>query len=61
VAGHERVSRGAGLGLGPCFGIERATSPGDHRQNRAGGALPADIEDAPHLLHAFDVTEAGGE
>jgi hypothetical protein len=61
VSGHERVAGGARLGLGPCLGVERLGTPGDHRQDRAGRTLPADVEDAPHLLHALEAAEATGE
>ena len=61
MAGDEGVPAGPGLGAGQRLGIERVRRPRDHRQHDARGSLPADVEDAPHVVHALDRPQPAGE
>jgi hypothetical protein len=61
MSGHERMGGRASLRLGPGFVVERAVATRDHRQDRPGRALAADVEDAPHLVHAVDLPQPPDE
>lgn len=59
VAGDQRVARGPLAGGGSGFGGQRSLCPGDDRQQAAGGALAADVEDRADLGDTGDRAQVG--